>query len=126
MEKKTLSLYERVGGEQAIMAAVDRFYEKMLADPTTRPFFENLDMQAQIKKQIGFMAWALGGPKEYKGRDLRSAHANLVRNKGLSETHFEAVVKHLGDTLRELGVTEDLVTQCLETVSQTRAQVLGQ
>ena len=51
-ENKDERSLERVGGQQAIMAAVDRFYEKVLADELTRPFFAALDMDAQIKKQI--------------------------------------------------------------------------
>lgn len=121
----SLSLYERIGGQGAIMAAVDRFYEKVLADELTRPFFTALDMQAQAKKQIAFMAWALGGPAEYRGRDLTQAHAALVRDKGLSDVHFDAIAKHLEATLLELGVARELVDEALGIVGGTRAQVLG-
>src|SRR6185503_3889084 len=92
------TLYERLGGEAAIMAAVDVFYKKVLADDVTSPFFAGLDIETQIKKQIAFMAWAFGGPQEFKGRDLRSAHAGLVE-RGLGEQHFAAVVRHLESTL---------------------------
>ena len=119
------SLYERIGGQPAVMAAVDRFYEKVLADEVTRPFFEALDMEAQIKKQIAFMTWAFGGPDEYKGRDLRTAHADLVRAQGLSDVHFDAVVKHLRATLIELGLSTDLVNESLQIVAGTRNEVLG-
>jgi hemoglobin len=118
------TLYERMGGEAAIMAAVDRFYAKVLADERTRPFFENLDMEAQTRKQIAFMTWAFGGPEEYKGRDLREAHAPLVK-KGLSDVHFDAVAGHLQSTLRELGVAEDLVDEALAIVGSVRGAVLG-
>ena len=91
------SLYDRLGGQPAIMAAVDLFYGKVLADATTRPFFEGLDMEAQIKKQIAFMTRAFGGPVEDAGRDLRAAHAKLVREKGLNDSHFDAVAAHLAD-----------------------------
>jgi hemoglobin len=119
------SLYERIGGQAAIMAAVDRFYEKVLADELTRPFFTALDMQAQTKKQIAFMSWALGGPAEYRGRDLTQAHAALVRDKGLGDVHFDAIAKHLEATLLELGVARELVDEALGIVGGTRAQVLG-
>jgi hemoglobin len=119
------SLYERVGGEGAVMAAVDLFYQKVLADEVTRPFFDGLDMQAQIKKQIAFMTWAFGGPAEHRGRDLRAAHSTLVRDKGLSDVHFDAVARHLVATLRELGLAEELVQEAVGIVAGTRAQVLG-
>ncbi len=119
------SLYERIGGEAAIMAAVDLFYEKVLADPLTRPFFEGLDMAGQTKKQTAFMTWAFGGPAEYRGRDLRTAHARLVTEKGLGNAHFDAIAAHLKATLEELGVTETLVDEVLAVVASTREQVLG-
>src|SRR5688572_5856528 len=71
------SLYERLGGESAIMEAVDLFYDKVLADPLTAPFFAGFDMDGQTKKQVAFMTVAFGGPNEYRGRNLRSAHAKL-------------------------------------------------
>jgi hemoglobin len=118
------SLYERIGGEGAVMAAVDLFYRKVLADPLTRPFFETLDMAAQTTKQVAFMTWAFGGPDRYKGRDLRAAHAGLVK-EGLSDRHFDAVAGHLQATLQELGVSPGLIQEALGIVASTRKEVLN-
>lgn len=118
------SLYERIGGETAIMAAIDWFYEKVLADELTRPFFIDLDMEMQSRKQIAFMARAFGGPNEWKGRPLRSSHAHLVK-QGLSDVHFDAIVKHLDATLHELGIAEDLIQEVRTILEGTREQVLG-
>ena len=118
------SLYDRLGGQPAVMAAVDLFYEKVLADELTRPFFAGLDMEAQTKKQIAFMTRAFGGPSEYAGRDLRTAHALLVRDKGLSDRHFDAVAVHLESTLRDLGVARDLVAEVMTAVGGMRNEVL--
>jgi hemoglobin len=119
------SLYERIGGEAAVAAAVDLFYEKVLADERTRPFFEGLDMAAQVKKQVAFMTVAFGGPNEYRGRDLRTAHARLVKEKGLTDVHFDAVAQHLKATLSDLKVPADLIDEALTIVAGTRDQVLG-
>src|SRR5262245_37956963 len=119
----TLSLYERIGGEPAIMAAVDLFYAKIMDDELTRPFFAGLDMNAQVQKQVAFMSRALGGPVEYHGRDLRAAHARLVREKGLDDVHFDAIAGHLRSTLEELGVQTALVDEALAAVGGMREQV---
>jgi hemoglobin len=119
------SLYDRIGGEPALMAAVDLFYAKVLADEQTRPFFEALDMQAQIRKQIAFMTWAFGGREAYKGRDLRTAHAELVKKNGLTDVHFDAVARSLHETLVELGIERALIDEVLAIVGSTRAEVLG-
>lgn len=119
------SLYDRLGGEAAILAAVDLFYEKVLADARTKPFFETLDMAAQTRKQVAFMTTAFGGPAQHRGRDLRTAHAALVKDKGLSDVHFDAVAEHLKATLTELGVADALVGEALAVVATTRNEVLG-
>jgi hemoglobin len=120
----TGSLYDRIGGEAAIMAAVPLFYAKVLADDVTRPFFEGLDVEAQTQKQIAFMSWAFGGPAEYRGKDLKTAHAGLVQ-RGLGDKHFDAVARHLASTLSDLGVAPDLIGEALAIVGGQRAAVLG-
>ncbi len=98
------ALFDRLGGDASVNAAVDLFYRKVLADPVVNPFFESTDMDDQRAKQKAFLTMAFGGPNNYTGKDLRTAHAPLVA-KGLNETHFGAVAKHLQDTLQELGVS---------------------
>ena len=121
----TKSLYDRIGGEPAIMAAVNLFYEKIMKDEVTRPFFANLDMNAQVQKQIAFMSRALGGPGEYQGRNLRAAHAKLVNEQGLADRHFDAVASHLKTTLEELGVEQALVNEAITAIGGMRDEVLG-
>ena len=117
------SLYERLGGEEALQAAVGIFYDKIMADPQLAPFFDQLDMRAQIQKQVAFMAYAFGGPAEYKGRDLRSSHRRLVK-RGLSDLHFDAVAAHLQATLQELNVPPELIAESLGLVGSLRNEVL--
>jgi hemoglobin len=64
------------------------------------------------------------GPDEYKGRNLRSAHAPLL-SRGLGDAQFDAVARHLEATLIELGVARDLIDEALEIVAGTRSEVLG-
>lgn len=118
------SLFERLGGEAAIEAAVVSFYERVMADPTLAPFFDGFDMDAQIKKQIAFMTMAFAGPNRYTGRDLRTAHARLVQ-RGLGDAHFDAIQLHLRMTLEELGIEPQAVSEVATIVEGTRHDVLG-
>jgi hemoglobin len=81
-------------------------------------------MERLVKQHWAFMTVAFEGPAEYRGRDLRSAHAHLVKNKGLSDVHFDRVVRALEETLVELGVAEDLRREVLDIVGATRDEVL--
>ena len=119
------TLFERIGGMEDIMAATDIFYDKVVADERTRPFFNGTDMVKQSAKLVGFMAWAFGAESEYKGRDLRTSHRHLVQDQGLNDMHFDAVTTHLKDTLVELGVEAGLIQEALAIVGGTRNEVLN-
>ena len=118
------SLFERLGGEGAVDAAVDIFYRKVLADDSINYFFDTTDMGAQRDKQKSFLTMAFGGPNNYTGTDMRRAHAPLVA-KGLTESHFNSVATHLQDTLKELGVADDLIGEVMAIAGSTHDDVLG-
>lgn len=118
-----MSLYEQIGGAAAVQAAVGRFYLKILSDPGLAPFFEGVSMDRQRAKQVAFLTMAFGGPTEYDGQDLRTAHRPLVE-RGLTEKHFAAVALHLKETLEELKIDPVLIGTILKTVAGTKADVL--
>ncbi|MFO1349298.1 MAG: group 1 truncated hemoglobin [Gammaproteobacteria bacterium] len=118
------SLYEKLGGEPAVDAAVDIFYRKVLRDDSISHFFDSVDMDAQRAKQKSFLAMVFGGPNAYTGKDLRSAHADLVK-RGLNDAHFNAVAQHLQATLEELKVPAALVQEVMTLAGSTRADVLS-
>ena len=66
------SLYERIGGEGAVDAAVELFYAKILADAALAPAFTNVDMNKQKDHQKKFLTFAFGGPNKYSGRGMNS------------------------------------------------------
>ncbi len=100
------------------------FYKKVLADDRINGFFDGVDMDRQIAKQKAFMTMAFGGPNNYSGADMRRGHAHLVE-RGLNDSHFDAVVENLGATLTELGVSDDLIGQVVAVCETVRGDVLG-
>ncbi len=119
-----MSLYEQLGGEAAVNAAVDIFYRKVLKDARINRFFQGIDMERQAAKQKAFLTMAFGGPNNYSGLDMRRAHAHLVA-QGLNDSHFDAVVEDLGATLKELNVPDALIAQVAAIAETTRNDVLG-
>jgi len=117
------SLYDQLGGEAAVNAAVDVFYRRVLADAYVVPFFEGVDMEKQAAKQKAFLTMAFGGPHNYSGKDMREGHRHLVKN-GLNDSHFEHILMHLRATLAELGVANDLIQQVIAIAESTRDDVL--
>ena len=128
---KESSLYDRLGGEPAIDAAVNLFYEKVLTDAKVKDFFATVDMVRQKKMQKEFLSSAFGSSTEYKGRfslikqlliilectfflhrsmslivqvrSMSSAHRILVEKKGLNDEHVDVICRLLAETLADLG-----------------------
>ena len=124
VQEAPVSLYEQIGGEPAVNAAVDIFYKKVLDDYRVNRFFNHVDIEKQAVKLKAFLTMAFGGPNRYTGQDMRNAHARLVR-MGLDDSHFDAVMEHLAATLKELNVTDELVAQVAALAETTRDDVLG-
>ncbi|MBL6953811.1 MAG: group 1 truncated hemoglobin [Alphaproteobacteria bacterium] len=118
------TLFERLGGAPAVDAAVDIFYRKVLTDPSISDYFDTTDMDAQRAKQKSFLTMAFGGPHDYTGSDMRTAHQDLVK-RGLDDSHFDAVAGHLQTTLQELGVAGDLIGEVMTIAGSTREDVLN-
>jgi len=117
------SLFARLGGEPAIDAAVDIFYRKVLADDRINEFFADVDMERQAAKQKAFLTMAFGGPNNYTGEDMRKGHAHLVA-RGLNDSHVDAVIEDLAETLKELGVGDDLIGEVAKIAESVRDDVL--
>jgi len=118
------TLFEKIGGIDAVNTAVEIFYRKMLADERVNYFFDNTDMDKQIAKQKSFLTMVFGGPNNYTGKDMREGHKHLVA-RGLNDEHVDIVIEHLGGTLKELGVADDEINQVAELANSVRDDVLN-
>ena len=118
------TLFEKLGGRDAVNAAVDKFYPKVLADERVKDFFEGTDMVKQAGKQKAFLTFAFGGPNNYSGKNMRDGHAHLLE-KGLNDSHVDAIIELLAGTLREMGVAEDLIAEVGATAESVRDDILS-
>ena len=101
------SLYQRLGGYDAIAALTDDFIARLVRDPLLARFFAGLtdESRARIRQLIVEQVCATaGGPCVYIGRDMKSAHRGL----GIGEAEWTATVGHLiaSLNLREVGPRE--------------------
>ena len=115
------SLFDRIGGMSAVNAAIDIFYQKVIADDSINHFFKHIDIERQAGKLKGFLAYAFGAPMEYSGKSMRDAHAHMQ----LTEAHFNAVAGHLIATLKELGVSDSLIQEVAEIAMSTKDDILN-
>ncbi|HEX6471427.1 MAG TPA: group 1 truncated hemoglobin [Streptosporangiaceae bacterium] len=107
------SIYESIGGEEALAAVVDDLYERILADRHLAGFFAGAQMARLKGRQIEFFGQALGGPMVYTGASIRRAHQGL----GIEMEHFALVAGYLGDSLRAAGVPEGTISEIIGIVA---------
>jgi hemoglobin len=96
------SLYDRLGGKEAITAVVDDFVGRVAADKRINGFFAKANVPRLKSQLVDQICEASGGPCKYTGRDMKTAH----RNMGVTCAAFDALVGDLVATLDKFKVGE--------------------
>lgn len=115
----TTSLFDAIGGTNAVKTVVADFYKRVLSDPNLSGFFSNTDMVRQTELQVQFVSQALGGPVEYSGRDMKSAHQSL----NITEVHFGLVAGHLVEALRTAGVSDVQIEEIVSRIAPLKDEI---
>lgn len=116
-----MSIYGDIGGQDALVAVVDDFYERVLGDRELAGFFTGVNVSRLKGMQVEFFAVALGGPDEYRGRTMKEVHRGL----GITRRQFDLVAGHLDGSLRSAGVPGDVVQEILATVAPLAADIVS-
>jgi hemoglobin len=107
------TIYDRIGGREAIEVVVEDFYVRVLADDQLCGFFSGTNMNRLKGKQVEFFAGALGGPEPYSGAPMKQVH----QGRGITMHHFSLVAGHLADALAAAGVPSQTVTEILSAIA---------
>lgn len=115
------SLYDELGGHDAIELVVNDFYKNVMADDRINHYFEEVNMKVQKLHQTNFLCFAFGGPNKFQGKDLRTAHSHLK----LTEDDFKAVAENLIKTLKNFKIPDDKINDVMTIVASTHDDVLN-
>jgi hemoglobin len=99
---KTGTLFERLGGMEAISAVVDDFAQNVLGDARINKKFGKSDAPRLLANLKDFVCMATGGPCQYKGLDMKKAHKRM----GVTAGEFTALVEDLVKTLDKFNVQD--------------------
>lgn len=117
------SLYERVGGYNALAAVVDDFIVRLVSDKQFEKFFigQSNDSKKRIRQHIldQFCA-ATGGPCLYTGREMKTSHAGL----GITNAEWDAAAKHLVASLDKFKVPEKEKGEILSFVTSLKKDIV--
>lgn len=124
MAQAQKSLYQRLGGYDALAAVTDDFIGRLAGDAQLKRFFvgHNKEGLTRIRQHvIDFLCNATGGPCAYTGHDMKTAHTGL----GITEEDWNASVKDLVATLDKFKVPEKEKNEVLGAISGLKGDIVG-
>ncbi len=121
MIDKQQTLFERVGGEQAISDLIHDFYDRVLADLELKPFFKDVSVDKLRRMQREFFSAALDGPISYTGRPLSHVH----HGRGITKHHLALYIGHLIDVLQVHGINDQDVQEIIARINTYAEEITG-
>jgi hemoglobin len=115
------SLYERLGGKDAITAVVDDFVANVAADARINARFAKTNIPRLKQMLVDQVCQATGGPCTYTGRSMRDAH----RGMNITEAEFNALVEDLTRSLDKFKVPEREKTELLTALGGMKGDIVG-
>ena len=121
MNEKTL--YERLGGYDAIAAVANDLLPRLMSDSQLGRFWENrgedgIDREKQLL--IDYLCSNAGGPLLYTGRDNKTSH----RGMGISESDWEKFVDHLNATLDKFQLPQQERSDVIAFIESTKSDIV--
>lgn len=120
------SLYERLGGTEGITAIVDEVLEAHMTNPTIKARFLPLkDMPEHFKEVrkhvIDFFVMGSGGPQQYTGKDMHTAHIGMNINQG----EYMSVIDDIMFALNKNNIDEQSQKDVLAILYSLKGQMIG-
>ena len=117
------SLYQRLGGYDAITTATDDLLARLQADPQLAGYWKGASLDNRRKARqlvVDFMVEAAGGPTYYTGRDMKTSHAGMQ----ISEADWEVFQQHARATLEHLNVPSTETTEVLAFFANLKGEIV--
>lgn len=119
----TKTLYERLGGYDAICAVTNDLLPRLQADSRLSRFWQNRGEDGVKREKqllIDFLCSSAGGPRYYTGRDMRTSH----RGMRISEGDWAAFLGHLNATLEAFQVPRAERDDVITFVESTKGDIV--
>ena len=117
---KQQSLYQRLGGQRAIVAVVDDFVGNVAADKRINKFFAKTNIPRLKRLLVEQICAGSGGPCKYTGRSMKATHKGL----GIRGPDFAALVEDLQKSLNKYKVPEREQNELLAILGPMRKDIV--
>jgi hemoglobin len=114
------SLYDRLGGKEAISAVVDEFAKNVLGDARINKKFAQSDATRLVTNLKEFVCQATGGPCQYTGLDMKTAHKRM----GVTTGEFNALVEDLVKALDTFKVPDKEKNELLGALGPMKSDIV--
>ena len=119
----TKSLYDRLGGYDAIVAVANDLLPRLQSDPKLGRYWAHRGtdgMEREKQLLIDFLSTSAGGPLYYRGRDMLTAH----RGMGISESDWNTFLGHAAATLAKFKVPDREQSEVVAFVQSLKSQIV--
>jgi hemoglobin len=120
MTTQTKSLYDRLGGLDAINALTESWVARVGGDDRANGKFARTDIPRLKMEVSDQLCEATGGPCTYTGRSMRDTHAGMKTTAG----EFDVVMQHLGATLDELNIPKPEQDELVGLIEPMRGDIV--
>ena len=117
------TLYQRLGGYDAISAVANDLLSRLQADPQLGRFWQHRGEDGVRREKqllIDFLCSSAGGPLYYTGRDMKISHKGMR----ISEGDWSAFLRHLGATLQAFQVPQRERDEVVAFVQSTKRDIV--
>ncbi|WP_409338594.1 group I truncated hemoglobin [Curvibacter cyanobacteriorum] len=115
------ALYQALGEKSGITQLMDDFVNRLVADPRIADSFKNANLEnlkRQLTEQICQVA---GGPCQYRGADMASAHADM----DIRKSHFNALVEDLQRAMDARSIPFSAQNQLLARLAPMHRDIIS-
>ena len=117
------SLYERLGGYDAIAAATDDLLRRVTSDPDLGFYWRGHSTDSMKRDRqliVDFLCESIGGPVIYRGRDMKTSHEGLR----ITEREWEIFMVHTAATLDHIEVPEPERQEFLDCAAGLKGDIV--
>jgi len=117
------TLYERLGGYDALSAVAGNLLPRLMSDPELGRFWKHRGEDGVLREKqllIDFLCSNAGGPVYYTGRDMKLSH----RGMGISQSDWQSFMGHLSATLGAFSVPEPEMAEVISFIESTKVDIV--
>ncbi|OOG41765.1 globin [Rhodanobacter sp. C06] len=113
-------VFEQFGGKPGLVALMNDFMDNLMADPVTRPFFQNADREHIKVELVDQFCVILDGPCSYTGKDMASVH----RGMNVDRADFNALVEDLQKAMSKHDIPFRAQNKLLAKLAPMNRQII--